>query len=189
MNNSVGGPFHHGLFVFFWVGVGDGGGSGSEVIISYSGHLRGESTTEAPANPDRQIGLSFPSRSPRPTALRSDAMALNILALHGCGSNQWYHFGVGAPPILVYFSRDSDVHWGYGVSTQVHIDGIVFQRALFLASVAICRRRIYHSQRVEHVSNTELANRGFGSPIKQALKTSTSALSPFRHGKQTHFAY
>ena len=26
---------------------------------------------------------------------------------------QWYHFGVGAPPILVYFSGDWDVHWGY----------------------------------------------------------------------------
>ena len=27
------------------------------------------------------------------------------------GQNQWCHFGVGAPPILVYFSRDWDVHW------------------------------------------------------------------------------
>ena len=24
-----------------------------------------------------------------------------------------FHFGVGAPPILVYFSGDWDVHWGY----------------------------------------------------------------------------
>ena len=29
------------------------------------------------------------------------------------GQNQWYHFGVGAPPIFVYFSWDWDVHWGY----------------------------------------------------------------------------
>ena len=29
------------------------------------------------------------------------------------GQNQWYHFGVGAPPILVYLSGDWDVHWGY----------------------------------------------------------------------------
>ena len=29
------------------------------------------------------------------------------------GQNQWYHFGVGAQPILVYFSGDWDVHWGY----------------------------------------------------------------------------
>ena len=33
------------------------------------------------------------------------------------GQNQWYHFGVGAPPILVYFSGDWDVHWGYGILT------------------------------------------------------------------------
>ena len=26
------------------------------------------------------------------------------------GQNQWYHVGVGAPPILVYFSGDWDVH-------------------------------------------------------------------------------
>ena len=25
------------------------------------------------------------------------------------GQHQWYFFGVGAPPILVYFSRDWDV--------------------------------------------------------------------------------
>ena len=30
---------------------------------------------------------------------------------------QWY----GAPPILVYFSGDWDVHWGYGVLTHSHI--------------------------------------------------------------------
>ena len=28
------------------------------------------------------------------------------------------HFGIGAPPILVYFSWDWDVHWGYGVLTH-----------------------------------------------------------------------
>ena len=26
------------------------------------------------------------------------------------------HFGVGAPHILVYFSGDWDVHWGYGMA-------------------------------------------------------------------------
>ena len=34
------------------------------------------------------------------------------------GQNQWYHFGIGAPPILVYFSGDGDVHWGYGILTH-----------------------------------------------------------------------
>ena len=35
--------------------------------------------------------------------------------------NQWYFFGIGAPPILVYFSWDWDVHWGYGSLTHGHI--------------------------------------------------------------------
>ena len=34
------------------------------------------------------------------------------------GQNQWYHFGVGAPPILVHLSGDWDVYWGYGVLTR-----------------------------------------------------------------------
>ena len=33
------------------------------------------------------------------------------------GQNQWYHF-VGAPPILVYFSGDWDVHW---ILTHGHV--------------------------------------------------------------------
>ena len=32
------------------------------------------------------------------------------------GQNQCYRFGVGAPPILVYFSGDWDVHWGYDLA-------------------------------------------------------------------------
>ena len=35
--------------------------------------------------------------------------------------NQWCHFWVGAPLILVYFSADWDVHWGYGILTHGHI--------------------------------------------------------------------
>ena len=35
--------------------------------------------------------------------------------------NQWYHFGIGAPPILVYFRRDWDAHRGYGVLTHGHM--------------------------------------------------------------------
>ena len=37
------------------------------------------------------------------------------------GQNQRYHFGVGAPLILVYFSGDWDVHWGYGFLTHGHL--------------------------------------------------------------------
>ena len=33
------------------------------------------------------------------------------------------HFGVGAPPILVYFSGDWDVHWGYRVLIHSHMSG------------------------------------------------------------------
>ena len=39
--------------------------------------------------------------------------------------NQWYHFGIGAPPILIYFSGDWDVHWGYGVLTHVHLNRLL----------------------------------------------------------------
>ena len=31
------------------------------------------------------------------------------------------HFGLGAPPILVHFSGDWEVHWGYGILTHGHI--------------------------------------------------------------------
>ena len=37
------------------------------------------------------------------------------------GQNQWYQFGVGAPPILVFFSGDWDVHWGNGLLTHDHM--------------------------------------------------------------------
>ena len=47
------------------------------------------------------------------------------------GQNQWYHFGVGAPPILVYFSGDWDVHWRYGLLPH----GQVRTAAFFLLDV------------------------------------------------------
>ena len=43
---------------------------------------------------------------------------LSIASLMAVGQSQWYHFGVGAPPILVYFSGDWDVYWGYGILTH-----------------------------------------------------------------------
>ena len=39
------------------------------------------------------------------------------------GQKQWYHFGLGAPPILVYFSGDWDVHWGYDLDFDPWRDG------------------------------------------------------------------
>ena len=47
------------------------------------------------------------------------------------GQNQWYHFGVGAPPVLVYFSGDWDVHVGYGVLTHGHVVVVVQELILF----------------------------------------------------------
>ena len=35
--------------------------------------------------------------------------------------NHWYHFGTGAPPILVCFIGDRDVHCKYGVLTHGQI--------------------------------------------------------------------
>ena len=56
------------------------------------------------------------------------ALALTLKNVHLCGSKpmllKCYHFGVGAPPILVYISGDWDVHWGYGILTHAHIPGI-----------------------------------------------------------------
>ena len=43
--------------------------------------------------------------------------AQNQLHLTTWSKNQWYHFWIAAPPILVFFSGDWDVHWGCGVST------------------------------------------------------------------------
>ena len=44
------------------------------------------------------------------------------------GQNQWYHFWVGAPPILVYLSGDRDVHWRLTASKEVRF---VRLRSLF----------------------------------------------------------
>ena len=51
---------------------------------------------------------------------------VELVKAHGYGNvavgqHQWYHFGTGAPPILVYFSGDWDVHWGYGLLTHGHV--------------------------------------------------------------------
>ena len=62
----------------------------------------------------RPNGATSPQRrfAPGP-GLRSAHLA--------AGPNQWWHFGVGAPPILVYFSRDWDVHWGSVILTHSHL--------------------------------------------------------------------
>ena len=47
-----------------------------------------------------------------PLAIRSNILQWSLANL-AMVQNQWYHFGIGAPPILVHFSGDWDVHWGY----------------------------------------------------------------------------
>ena len=56
--------------------------------------------------------FKFPTQTPRfeeSSRLSDSTKARHQMAV---GQNQWYHFGVGAPPILVYVSGDWDVHWG-----------------------------------------------------------------------------
>ena len=51
-------------------------------------------------------------RSPKRCVLYVGLHEMNLLELAtldvAVGQNQWYHFGVGAPPILIYVSGD----WG-----------------------------------------------------------------------------
>ena len=54
-------------------------------------------------------------------APRSGCLGHGSIHYMAVGQNQWYHFGVGAPPSLVYFCGDWDVHWGYGFLTHDHI--------------------------------------------------------------------
>ena len=51
-------------------------------------------------------------------AIRTGARECHLLKNMAVGQNQWWHFGVGAPPILVYVSGDWDVLWGYGLWTH-----------------------------------------------------------------------
>ena len=57
--------------------------------------------------------------------LALDSSLLSMWIHVAVGQNQWYHFGVGAPPILVNFSGDWDVHSGYGILTHGHL-GVPF---------------------------------------------------------------
>ena len=55
------------------------------------------------------------------------------------GQNQWYHFGVGAPPILVDFIGDWDVHWGYRVLTHGHITIDLYQHMIVNCTPAVLK--------------------------------------------------
>ena len=52
----------------------------------------------------------------------SNATLKRVIRAHlALDQNQWYHFGVGAPPIVVYFRGDWNVHWGCGILTHGHL--------------------------------------------------------------------
>ena len=53
------------------------------------------------------------------------------------GQHQWCHVGVGAPPILVYFSGDWDVHSGYGILTYGHVAFVYIMSHLAAACHAV----------------------------------------------------
>ena len=46
-------------------------------------------------------------------------------------------FGVGAPPVLVHFHGDWDVHWGYGILTHGHflVEALSFPLVFRVASM------------------------------------------------------
>ena len=67
-------------------------------------------------------GLPFQKRYTRPSNLAPASAPLRFKAgaaqYVAVGQNQWYHFGVGAPLILVNFGGDWDVHWGYDLAVD-----------------------------------------------------------------------
>ena len=74
-----------------------------------------ESSAHHLVNMLRPFGAAVKPGSCNPAML----MSLSYVAV---GPNQWYHFGVGAPPILEKQKRgDWDVHWGYGILTRGHV--------------------------------------------------------------------
>ena len=76
------------------------------------------------------------------------------------GSKRMVPFGVGAAPILVYFSRDWDVHWGYGVLTHGHIGKV---EGLGYVSVGVC-----------------------SIPVETAAGVLEARLAPYRQGSSCH---
>ena len=89
---------------------------GYPVLVAFKAKPKGQQTLfGAPTKPTQPhtCGFEVPrcshtwgpmSNFENPSSRASDSQM-------AVGQNQWYHFGVGAPPILAYFSGDWDVHW------------------------------------------------------------------------------
>ena len=76
------------------------------------------------------------------------------------GQNQWYHFGIGAPPILVYFSGGWDVHWGYGLLTHGHVSCFLAPHVSYLG--APCQGRLLTRAKTNHFVTRILARHTLG---------------------------
>ena len=80
--------------------------------------------------PRHWLGSCYPAATQLPVARlgKKDGLntrlythSINASCVHmAVGQNQWFHFGVGAPPILVYVSGDWDVHWGTAFDPWPH---------------------------------------------------------------------
>ena len=79
------------------------------------------------------------------------------------GQNQWYHFGIGAPPFLVYFSWDWDVSWEYGILTHGH---------LFLCGQEVELNKKPPPNRSEGTWNPHVRTLTKGSPIRPSVHPS-----------------
>ena len=52
---------------------------------------------------------------------QKDCTAARLPKYVAVGQNEWDHFEVGAPTILVNFSGDGDVHWGHNILTYGYV--------------------------------------------------------------------
>ena len=101
----------------------------------------GPSNNQGPSKTLGTLGATTPDIQGRP----SKTTHLEGPKTAGCGSKPMgSHFGVGAP-ILVYFSGDWDVHWGYGILTHGQLKPLGASKnqtkipASFSAVEAVCR--------------------------------------------------
>ena len=93
----------------------------SDLLILFSVGF-GQTSQFSPAFFSPLVFLAAPTRNKQQKGYRNPEMAV--------GQNQWYHFGVGAAPILVYFSGDWDGHCEYGILTHGQMSNLKMMEVL-----------------------------------------------------------
>ena len=88
---------------------------------SYSSLLQGLVSLRRDLDKPGTRQHKFGARQPQGFATRRGIDWTRLSSNLAVGQNQWYHFGIGAQPIFVYFSGDWDAHWGYGILTHGHL--------------------------------------------------------------------